>query len=114
MKKSIILVIVALLLGLSSFNLLIARISANQLDSALDQVEALASNEEGGSGGGCESGGEGATYCFVSWITTYYDENGNEIYSVPNECEINCMNEYYPNHYACCTHGGCFCRAYEK
>ena len=79
----------------------------------LDHVEALATNEEG-VGGGCTSGGEGANYCFVSWVTTYYDEQGGPLYDVTDECEINCMSEYYPNHYACCAPGGCFCKPYEK
>ena len=54
-----------------------ANFSANKIDFVLDQVEALANNEEGGAGGGCTSGGEGSTYCFTSWVTIYYDENGN-------------------------------------
>ena len=104
MKKSIILVIVALLLGLSSFNLLMAQISANQLDSALNQVEALANSEEGDESG-CPSGGPGSTYCSHSWTTYFYDENGQVIRSEEEECDVNCNESFY----ACCRRGGCFC-----
>ena len=112
MKKFIFPVVAVLFLTLSSFNFLMAKFSANKIDFVLDQVEALANNEEGGAGGGCTSGGEGSTYCFTSWVTIYYDENGNELYSIPNECEIDCATEYHQNSYACCSPSGCTCISY--
>ena len=104
MKKFIFPVVAVLFLTLSSFNFLMAKFSANKIDFVLDQVEALANNEEGGESG-CSDGGPGSSYCSHSWTIYLYDDNGNIISESTDECFVNCREGYY----ACCRRGGCIC-----
>lgn len=104
MKKFIFPVVAVLFLTLSSFNFLMAKFSANKIDFVLDQVEALANNEEGGESG-CSDGGPGAIQCSHSWEVNFYDENGNIIRTDSDSCDVICGQGYY----ACCRRGGCIC-----
>lgn len=104
MKKKVVASFITLvIISIASFNLL-TTVSSHQTDVILAQIEALANSEEGDESG-CPSGGPGSTYCFHSWTTYFYDENGQVIRSEEDECDVNCSEGFY----ACCRRGGCFC-----